>query len=110
MECQFKFVESNFDVSSRIGVVNETIISDKTMDLESFDCEEPELEDPQQKAVESRVNFDFMPEIDDYESVAVCDVRSQTIYPKAMNSVKNKLTTLAIDHNHVEAIQIEECS
>lgn len=91
-------------------MVNETLISDQTMQLESFDCEEPELDDSQRKMVESRVNFDFTPEIDDYETVAVCDVKSKTIYPKAMNSVKNKLTTLAIDHNHVEAIQIEECS
>lgn len=80
------------------------------MHLDPFECDEPELEEPERKMVESRVNFDFTPEIDDYETVAVCDVLKKTIYPKAMNSVKNKLTTLAIDHNHVEAIQIEECS
>lgn len=85
------------------------MISDQTMDLESFDCEEPQFEDSDRR-VESRINFDFIPEIDEYETVAVCDVHTQTIYPKAMNSVKNKLTPLAIDHNHVEAIQIEKCS
>lgn len=82
---------------------------------EPFECDEPEIA---LFHTQSRVNvpkkemdFRFGEDIDDdYESVEVCETFKREIYPKALNSIHNRMTPVVNTKEIAQLIQTEECS
>jgi hypothetical protein len=121
--CQFRFEEIPFDEldESTSEIFNATVISSTELDLQPFECDEPEILDDTIFSVDerntslveddlaARMDTFFEPEDDDYETVEVCQTRNATRKLAALSTTNNNLVTVLNTVNYVQTIDTYEC-